>query len=184
MAMHRSFEEERVPVKKGFLTAGMLILYCALVTGCGYRFAGGGSFPAGIKTVFVEIFENNTSETGIEQKFTNDLIYEITRNGSVRFASRDSADGIISGVIVSSSTETVSPRGVTAASERRVRVRLDLKLALSNGKEVWSAKGVTASEAYQVEASNPQTEENKREAIDVISEEIAESVLNRLTSDF
>jgi outer membrane lipopolysaccharide assembly protein LptE/RlpB len=166
------------------MATGVLVLYCALSAGCGYRFAGGGSFPSGIKSVFVEIFENNTSETGIEQKFTNDLIYEITRNGSVNFTARESADGIISGIIVSSSTETVSPRGVTAASERRVAVRVDLKLTLSDGKVVWSAKGVTANEAYQVEPSNQQTEENKRQAINVISEELAESVLNRLTSDF
>ena len=171
-------------VRKRLMATGVLILYCALFTGCGYRFSGGGSFPSGIKSVFVEIFENNTSETGIEQKFTNDLIYEITRNGSVTFTARDSADGIISGAIVSSSTETVSPRGVTAASERRVRIRVDLKLTLSGGKVVWSAKGVTANQAYQVEPTNQQTEENKREAINVISEELAESVLNRLTSDF
>ncbi len=182
--MHQRCEEERVQVRKRLMATGMLILYCALFTGCGYRFSGGGSFPSGIKSVFVEIFENNTSETGIEQKFTNDLIYEITRNGSVIFTAKESAEGIISGVIVSSSTETVSPRGVTAASERRVRVRVDLKLTLSDGKVVWSAKGVTTNEAYQVAPTNQQTEENKREAIDTISEELAESVLNRLTSDF
>jgi hypothetical protein len=65
-----------------------------------------------------------------------------------------------------------------------VGVRVDLKLTLSDGKVVWSAKGVTANEAYQVAPTNQQTEENKREAIDRISEELAESVLNRLTSDF
>ena len=161
-----------------------MLLCCALFTGCGYRFSGGGSFPAGIKSVFVKVFENNTSETGIEQKFTDDLIYEITRNGNVKFAAKESAEGIISGAIVSSSIETVSPRGVTEASERRVKIRVDLKLALSDGKVVWSAKGVTANEEYLVASTNQETEENKRQAIDVISEELAESVLNRLTSDF
>ena len=65
-----------------------------------------------------------------------------------------------------------------------MRIRVDLKLVLSDGKVVWSAKGVTANEAYQVASTNQQTEENKRQAIDIISEELAESVLNRLTSDF
>ncbi len=170
--------------RKRLMVMGMIFFYGAVFTGCGYRFSGGGSFPSGIKTVFVEIFENHTSETGIEQKFTNDLIYEITRNGSVNFAGKEGADGIISGIIVSSTTDTVSPRGVTAASERRVRVTVDLKLAGRDGKVVWSAKGVSSNIAYVVAPTNDQTEENKREAIEQISEELAESVLNRLTSDF
>ena len=170
--------------RKRLMAAGVVILCGALIAACGYRFSGGGSFPDGIKTVFVEVFVNNTSETGIEQKFTDDLIYEITRNGSVNFTAKESAEGIISGIIVSSSIETVSPRGVTEASERSVKIRVDLKLTRPDGKVVWSAKGVTANEAYQVALTNQQTEENKRAAIDIISEELAERVLNRLTSDF
>ena len=177
-------EEECVIEKNRIRAIGIFMCCVVVVLGCGYRFSGGGRFPAGIKSVFVEVFENNTSETGIEQTFTNDLIYEITRNGSVNFAGKERAEGIISGAIVSSTIETVSPRGVTEASERRVRVTVNIKLTHADGKVIWSAKGVSASEAYAVDEGNQQTEENKREAIELLSEELAESVLNRLTSDF
>ena len=67
-------EEECVIGEKRIRAIGIIMSCVVEVLGCGYRFSGGGRFPAGIKSVFVEVFENNTSETGIEQTFTNDLI--------------------------------------------------------------------------------------------------------------
>jgi hypothetical protein len=67
------------------------------LSACGYHFEGGGELPAGVRNVFVGVFENRTSETGLENIFTNDLINEFTR--SKRFAGREKAEAVLSGVI-------------------------------------------------------------------------------------
>jgi len=158
---------------------------CLIVAACGYRFAGGGSYPGGIRSIFVHIFENRTAEVGIENTFTNDLIYEITRSGNVYLTSQDTADGIMTGAITSLSESTISRRGQYEAVERRLTAYVDLKLTDRNGKVIWMANGVASNETYAVDDTNKvATEQSKRRAIEALSERMAELVRNRLTSDF
>ena len=151
---------------------------------CGYRFAGSGSFPAGIKSVRISILENRTSETGMENIITNDLIYEVTRDKKVALTSMDKADALLSGVIKSMSIETISRRGTHSSLERRVTVTVDLKLTGPDGRVIWSARGVSANEAYDVMSDKLATEQNRRDAISVLSKRLAEKVYNRITADF
>lgn len=151
---------------------------------CGYTFVGSGSFPAGIKSVCIPILENRTSETGMENILTNDLIYELTRDKKVSLTSRDQADALLSGVIKSMSIGTISRTGTHSSLERRVRVTVDLKLTSPDGRVIWSARGVSANEAYDVMPDKLATEQNRRNAISVLSKRLAERVYGRITDDF
>ena len=151
---------------------------------CGYRFVGGGSFPSGIRAVFVEVFENRTAETGVENILTNELIYEISRDTNTYLAGKNGAEGILSGSITSISTETVSWRGQNTAVERRLTARINIKLTDPAGKVVWSREGVSGTETYPVDEDKQATEENKREAIALLFNRLAEGIYNQLTSDF
>jgi outer membrane lipopolysaccharide assembly protein LptE/RlpB len=162
----------------------ILMGLCAIVSGCGYHFVGGGSFPGGIQTVFVEILENKTAEVGVENTFTNDLIYEITRTGSVKLASKDRAQGVLNGVIAQISNETVSRRDQKEAAERRLTVYIDLQLKAADGRLIWSGNRIAANEVYPVDTLKQQTEKNKSEAFDALSKRLSEVINNRLTSDF
>ena len=159
-----------------------ILWFLAFLSACGYRFAGGGTLPSGIKSVCVTILENRTSEIGVENTFTNDLIYEFTRNG--KFASIDKADALLSGVVKSMSIETISHSGAHTSIERRVTITLDLKLTDKGGRIIWSAKGVSGNEAYDVAPDKLSTEQNRRSAISTLSERLAEKVYNSLTEDF
>ena len=160
-----------------------ILWFLAFLSACGYRFAGGGTLPSGIKSVCVTILENRTSEIGVENTFTNDLIYEFTRNGKI--ASIDKADALLSGVVKSMSIETISRSGAHTSIERRVTVTLDLKLTDNDGRIIWSVKGVSGNEAYKVVSDNKlSTEQNRRSAISTLSERLAEKVYNSLTEDF
>ena len=159
-----------------------ILWFLAFLSACGYRFAGGGTLPSGIKSVCVTILENRTSEIGVENTFTSDLIYEFTRNGKI--ASIDKADALLSGVIRSMSIETISRSGAHTSLERRVKFTLDLKLTDKDGRIIWSAKGVSGNEAYDVESDKLKTEQNRRSAISTLSTRLAEKVYNSLTEDF
>jgi len=159
-----------------------ILWFLAFLSACGYMFAGGGSLPSGIKTVCVTMLTNRTSETGVENTFTNDLIYEFTRNGKI--ASIDKADALLSGVVKSMSIETISRSGAQTSIERRVTITLDLKLTDNDGRIIWSVKGVSGNEAYDVASDKLSTEQNRRNAISTLSERLAEKVYNSLTEDF
>lgn len=162
----------------------IILLFLMLVSDCGYKFTGGGSFPAGIKSVCVVTLENRTSETGAENIFTNDLIYEVTRDGKVVLKSKDKADAVLSGVIKSMNIQTISRTGTHSALERRVTITVNVKLTTPDGKVIWYANDVSANEAYDVMSDKLATEQKRRDAISALSKRLAERLYARITDDF
>lgn len=162
------------------------IIFCSLIilSSCGYSFRGGGDLPEGIKSLSIKMLENRTSETGAENIFTNDLIYEITTHGKVVLTKEDSADGILSGVIQSMRIDAISHRDSYSSLERRAIVTLSLKLTDQTGKVIWSTKDIAESEDYIVASDKQATEKNRRQAIITLSKRLAEKVYNRLTDNF
>ncbi len=166
--------------------AWMTATLTALLFGCGYHFTGSGNLPAGVSRVFIAILENRSAETGVESTFTNDLIYEFTRNGKERLAQeRSSADGILTGTIVSLFVQNISRSTVSTAVERRVTGTLNLRLESPDGRILWSSGNIVESQAYAVvDGNNMATNQNKSDAIAEISRKSAESAFGRLTDDF
>jgi outer membrane lipopolysaccharide assembly protein LptE/RlpB len=163
--------------KEWFLVSMVLMM----IWGCGYRFTGGGDFPFQVKNVFIPVFENRTSETGIERVVTNDFIYELTRSSKVSVVEKEMADAVLWGNITSLSTQTLSRSGTQTPLERQVRMFLDLKLTDSQGKVLWAARGFSDDESYEVSKDKFTTEKNKRNAIETLSKRMAEMIQYQLT---
>ena len=66
---------------------------------CNYGFEGGG-FPAHIRTIYIEPFENQTAQFDLDQRLFTRLMEELPGQLGVRFAGRDVADAVLSGRIV------------------------------------------------------------------------------------
>jgi len=166
----------------------MMICWLAaalLAAGCGYRFAGGGELPGNIRRVAVLVLENRTSETGLENTVTNDLIYELTRNRKAQVVPAQQADARISGSIRSLSISSVSHSDADTSQERRVSVTVDLHLTDGDGETLWERQGITASETYDVVASDKvSTNQNRSEALTTLSQRLAERVYTSLTDNF
>lgn len=161
-----------------------IFLFCLSLLGCGYKFAGSGSFPVGIQSVCIPILKNNSSEAGVENTITNDLIYEITSHDIAILPSKSEADGVLSGVITSITIETIARQDTQTSSERRVTVTVHLTLTSRDGAIVRSVKGLSDHEEYDVATDKTETEQNKLDAISVLSKRLAEKVYNRITEDF
>ncbi len=138
-----------------------------LVSGCGYRFAGTGDFAEGTESIFIPILENRTSESRLEKLVTDDLIYVFTKNRKdILAGSIDDADAVLYGIVNSISTTTISRDDPNTSSERSVKLFVDTKLVVPEGRVIWRVKGITADEAYNVVPDNKyRTEQNRQEAI-------------------
>lgn len=158
-------------------------LVIAFISGCGYRFSGGGALPKDVKQVFVAMLENRTEETGIESVLTNDLIYEFSRSGTFA-GGKNQADAHLTGVIDSITKGTISRIGINTSQERRVSLIVSFRLTGKDGVEIWSAKGVSENETYLVEKDRETTDRNRRIAIERLSKRLAEKVYQRLTDNF
>ena len=173
-------------MKRRILYIFAIVVFVACFSACGYHFSGSGSYPAGVKHIFVTLLENKTAETGVESTFTNDLIYEFTRNRKESLVrDRSSADGILSGTIARLSVANITRTSVSTATERRVTGTLTLRLESPEGRLLWNSGNIVESEAYSVVTGDKvATDRNKSEAITTLSQKLAESAFNRLTEDF
>ena len=165
--------------------AALFYLCALLVYACGYRFAGSGSFPDNVDSIFIEVFENRTSKTGIEQVVTNQLIFEFTRQREKSLASSaDIADATLKGVIRNIRTKTISRVGTLVANEREVIMTIDLRLVNQSGDVIWTARGLSDRQAYDVSALKLDNDRNEALAIARLSERMSERIFSRLTDDF
>ena len=172
-------------MKSGWKQRAAVVLML-LLTACGYHFTGSGDFPAGVSRVFIPILENRSAVTGAESFFTNDLIYEFTRSRKESLAQdRSSADSILTGTIVTILVENIARSTVSTAVERRVTGILNLRLESPDGRILWASGNIVERQAYSVvDGNKTATDQNKSDAIAVVSKKLAESAFNRLTDDF
>ena len=163
----------------------LLGILAMLVSSCGYRVAGQGHLPGGISGVRIAVFENHTSETGVETIVARCLIDEFVRRGvKTCGGTADAAHGVLSGSVASLQIHTISRSGQSTALERRVRLTVDVAFSGINGVVLWSEKGLTDSEAYYVDSEKADTEQNRAAAIEKIAGRIAEVVYSCMTDDF
>ena len=153
-------------------------------SGCGYRLEGGGFINNNVSRVSVVIFENKTTESRAGISFTNELIREITAKTDTIVVDADSATRKISGTVQSITFSTLSRSSSEDVTEREVNAMVDVVLTGAGGKILWSVKRFSATESYKVSDISVDDEANKREAVDLIAERVAERLVSQMTNDF
>jgi len=163
-----------------------LLILWAVVGSCGYRISGDVALPSGVNHILITILSNPTSEAGIENIVTAQLIAEFTRrNPGALVSRRADADAVLGGVISSINIWTVSRRGQEIPNERRVELSVSLILSTTDGKELWRVRNLSSSEVYSIDQTNALvTERNKQDAISALAEKIAETSYDHLTETF
>jgi len=164
----------------------VVILTCLVsFTSCGYRFAGSEGPPQGVERLFIQLLDNKTTESDVDNMITSELKNEFIQKYRGVLVRREQADAVLSGAVVGIRTETVAKRGALTSLERRVYMTIDLMLKSSGSEQIWFAKGITDSDTYTVYSGDKEaTEQNKRNALKDLARRIAEISFNRLSDDF
>ncbi len=152
--------------------------------GCGYQLAGGGFIQDDVTRVSVAIFENKSTESRAGISFTNELIREITAKTDTIVVDAANATRKISGIVQSITFSTLSRSSSEDVTERQVNARVDVVLTGGGGKILWSVKNFSATESYEVSSSTVDDDANKREAVDLIAERVAERLVSQMTNNF
>lgn len=166
---------------------GLIVTVCIISSACGYRFTGSGNFPSGVERIFIQIFDNRTSEIGVENDLANGLSAQFTTRGNsaALVSSVKKADAVLTGVIATIQITTTSRVTETTADARRVILTVDSKLTTADARTIWTAKKVAATDTYTVVQGNKEaTEGNKRQAFARAANKLAELLYNRLAEDF
>ena len=113
---------------------------------------------------------------------TNQLINEFSKHGFFLVSEEDAADGalVLSGVVESMSIATISEASRHLPLERRASLGVSLRLTEKGGAVIWGGKKISGSQSYRVASGKLETEENRRQALAVISKRMVESIFYML----
>lgn len=165
----------------------------SLVCSCGYRFSPGGEhIDPVIKRVYVENFSNRTSEAELEVIFRNAFLDQFRRSTRFRLAeNREQADAVLRGGMNGISSSHLSYTSADVASEERLTVVMEVSFdakaeLVEKGKTViWKDAGFSGYRDYRVSQGNPfATEQNRRAALQLLAEDMAQRAFRALMSGF
>lgn len=157
-----------------------IFLLFTCLAGCGvYTFSGHGI--AGIETISVEPFDNQTAEFGIREQITDELINKLLGNRTLTIASQASADAILKGRIVVFTEEPLTFNENEQVQENKITIVIEVELIKPGRPEpIWSGR-LAGDGSYPYQTGSPQERE---EGINKAVERLVQDLINRLTSDW
>lgn len=167
-------------------TAILAVLTALLLAGCGYSLQGGrGSFAPGVRTVFVDIFTNKTSEANADTIFRIAFSRQIVQNRHFKLAqSPGEADAILRGTIVNLQSSPLSYKASNLSAEDRITVTLQISFEeQASGKVLWANDAYTGTGDFPV-TSVDVTEASRRNALTKLANDTAERAYRLMMSDF
>jgi len=172
-------------MKNGFRIGHLVVLavvttlvgvVCIGIAGCGGAngYSSESLYPAGVRSVYVEMFESKSFRRGIEYELSNALAKRIEAETPYKVvSSRDKADTVIGGQILSAEQSILTTERETGRAlekEVELRVRVNWK-NLKTGELLIDNSLVTASATYS---------EWQNQSFDYASTVAANSVAQRI----
>ena len=176
------------PEQKLYSCKLALVVVCLIVLwllGCGYHFAGtGGQAPGDIKSIAIDVLQNNTAEIGLESVFTNAILNEFIRWKRLPIKPRKEAEGVLGGSIAKIQIREISHVDSNKTLTSRVTITLKLNLKRVETDEVLWKKDYSYHEDYVETGNSLDTALLRRQATDKIAEYLAEKIYIDMFEEF
>ena len=164
----------------------LMVLAALLLTGCGYGFSGArGSFAPGVRTVFVDVFTNKTSEANADSIFRIAFNSQVVQMGDFKLAqSPGEADAILRGTILSLESLPLAYQSNNLSAQNRITVTMQISFEeRASGKVLWANDAYTGTGDYPVTTVGV-TEASRRDALTKLANDTAERAYRLMMSDF
>ncbi len=174
---------QRTPGHLFGLRLFLCALFVLLISSCGYhRVDTSANLPSWIRTIYIEPWENNTTETQMPVWITENLREEFLRDSGLELTSRDEADVILTGRVESVYVSGVAYKSYYSAVEERVSATLSVSLYdRKTGEELWKLSDLHREENFYIAREMMQTESMKEEALQKLCRNVAEIIHHRVT---
>ncbi len=156
-----------------------------LLVACGYQMVGKETHvPAGLNSIAIPTFRNQTYEPGIEIPFTQAFLREFISDRRVNVVDRSQADSLLEGVITDFRMYSVSFDRSGLVLEYQTSVVLNVTLKDRSGKVLWEEKNFSETQWFRASSDVLASETNKAAAIQQIGKLVAERLRNRFFYNF
>jgi TolB-like protein len=166
-----------------------MLLFAALLSGCGYRLVGTGAshsvIPDRVKVLVVLPFENRTTRPEIEQRVTEEVARELSKRGRYEVVTdRTLADAMLDGAITSYRTAPVEFGEESRASRVEAVVTIQATLReLATDDVLWSQEGLVFREQFDVKSTEDFFDEESI-ALDQIARGAAGALVTAMIEGF
>ncbi len=156
-----------------------------LLWGCGYQMVGRETHvPAGLTSIAIPTFKNQTLEPGIEVPFTQGFLREFIQDQRIKVKDRETADAYLEGVINSFRVNAVAFDRSGLATEYQATVWLNLTLKKRTGETLWTEKNLSETRWFHASSNVLSNESSKAVALQLIGTLVAERMRTRVFYDF
>jgi hypothetical protein len=171
------------PRRCGPLALWIIIALAAV--GCGYHFAGtGGEAPGDIKSIAIDVLQNNTAEIGLENVFTNAIINQFVQWKKLPIKPRKEADAVLGGSITGINIQEVSHVDSDKTLTSRVTITLELALKRVETDEILWKRNYSYYDDYVETGNALDTALLRRGAANQIAEYLAEKIYIDMFENF
>jgi outer membrane lipopolysaccharide assembly protein LptE/RlpB len=148
-----------------------VICTALILIGCGvYSFSG--SSLAGIRTVAVPQFKNETVEYGIQEDLTAAVIEKLIADNTLKVVAMADADGVLRGEITGYDRVAYTYDRSDNVSEYKVNVTVDFVLEKKDGKAVIEKEGLFGFGIYDAVAETE--DDGKTRAVEKLAQDIVD----------
>lgn len=150
----------------------VLALFLITAVGC----AGPSrSIPANVNNLYLETFDNNSTEPALQDILTEDTTQEFLANGQVSLVDRDQADAILTGTIKRYKNIPLIYNDQDIVQQYKVRVEISISLRdADTGERLWTHSNIRRETTYSDVQPPIETELDAQEQV---SEQLARDVV-------
>ncbi len=159
----------------------MVLAAAAMLAGCaGYQLGPSNGLPAGARSVSIQPFVNKTHEPRISEYLAMSLRRQLQAEGSYRLQTSGAPDILLTGEITRFSRTGLSyaTNDVLTPSEYTLTLTAKVTARNANTGRVIFANDVTGQTFLEIGSDLGSAE---REAMPILTEKVAQSVINELT---
>jgi len=164
-----------------------LVLAAVFPAGCGYRFSPGGeNVDPGIHLVYIDNFDNKTTQPYVEIYFRNAFADQFRRTSRFQLAeSKGTGDASLRGSVNLITMSSLSYTKSDFATEDRVTITASVIFQDRNKEIIWRNDRLSGYQDYVIDPGNAAaTEQNRRAAIQKLSADMAERAFRSIMSGF
>jgi hypothetical protein len=151
------------------------ILCLALVCGCTYSFRG--QTTSTIKSLAIPTFENESSEFGLAENVTDQLVRAFQQDGLLRITSQDQADAVLHGRIVRVEDMPYTAQANQTVQEYRFSVSCEIDLINAKTNETMWSQPFNAWAIYPYDGSLAKRDGAIQEAVGKLQADLLNKIV-------
>ena len=156
-----------------------------LLNGCGYHLVGtGSSLSSHLKTLFIPVFANSSSEPGIHRELTSAIINSFITDGRLKIVRKGNSDMVMKGSLFYYDLRAVSFTYSDFASDYIVKLGVEVEVIDKINDKPYIKNKFTTKWDYRATSDIVDTESARLAALEEAYKELGNRLVSQLIDQF